>query len=490
EGVTATLPELLAALRRGDNYIRLGDGSQGMLPEAWLAKYGALADLGQADGDVLKFVPSQAAILDALLAAQPDVEVDAAFEHCRQQLRSFQGIVPAAAPAGFVGQLRDYQAAGLGWLHFLREFRFGGCLADDMGLGKTIQVLALLEDRRARKLGKGEKRKPSLCVVPRSLVYNWIEEAKRFTPQLKVLNYTGLERRAVLDNLDEFDLVLTTYGTLRRDIVKLQERTFDYAILDEAQAVKNSASQAAKACRLIKANHRLAMSGTPVENHLGELWSLLEFLNPGMLGRSSAFKLLTRGFDGIAANEGDGDDEARKLLAQSLRPFILRRTKDQVLKELPEKTEQTLYCELERKQRKLYDELRTHYRLKLEQRIESDGLEKSKIHVLEALLRLRQAACHPGLIDKSKAKEPSAKLEALLEQLGEVLQEGHKALVFSQFTSLLSLVRTQLDERQIVYEYLDGKTRDRQARVERFQNDSACPLFLISLKAGGQGLNL
>jgi len=254
-------------------------------------------------------------------------------------------------------------------------------------------------------------------------------------------------------------------------------------VLDEAQAVKNASTEAAKAVRLLRGGYRLALSGTPVENHLGELWSLFEFLNPGMLGAASVFKLAS----GAARNP---DEETRRLLAQALRPFILRRTKEQVARELPPKTEQTLYCEMESVQRKLYDELRQHYRNALLTRIEVQGLAKSKIQVLEALLRLRQAACHPGLIDPKRSGENSAKLETLLEQLSEVLDEGHKALVFSQFTSLLRIVRSRLDGRRIAYEYLDGATRDRQARVERFQNDADCQLFLVSLRAGGLGLNL
>jgi SNF2 family DNA or RNA helicase len=222
-----------------------------------------------------------------------------------------------------------------------------------------------------------------------------------------------------------------------------------------------------------------------VQNHLGELWSLFEFLNPGMMGAAAAFREA-----GAGVGSGEADPEARTLLARSLRPFILRRTKEQVAKELPEKTEQTLYCEMEADQRKLYDELRNHYRASLLDRIAKEGLNKAKIQILEALLRLRQAACHPGLIDKARSKEGSAKLDTLLAHVAEVLDEGHKVLVFSQFTSLLAIVRDRLDEQKTVYEYLDGKTRDRQARVERFQNDPDCKLFLISLKAGGLGLNL
>ncbi len=481
-GESVGLPELLAAARRGEQYVRLGDGTHGMLPEEWLKRYAPLAEMGTSEDGKLRFAHSQALLLDAWLEAQPNVDVDAAFERVRDRLRSFEGVRPGTAPAGFVGTLRDYQREGLGWLDFLAEFGFGGCLADDMGLGKTIQVLAFLESRRAAPVENGGPRRPSLVVVPRSLVHNWIEEAARFAPQLRVLDYTGLEREARREEFDRYDLVVTTYGTLRRDAGVLKDMPFDYAILDESQAVKNSASQAAKACRLLSARHRLAMTGTPIENHLGELWSLFEFLNPGMLGRSATLK---RFVSGRAKESGD-----LQRLAKALRPFMLRRTKEQVLKELPEKTEQTLYCELDGKQRKLYDELRNHYRDLLTRKIASDGLQKSKIQVLEALLRLRQAACHPALIDKSNRKLPSAKLETLMQQLREVLEEGHKALVFSQFTSLLALVREEFDRQGITYEYLDGSTRDRKQRVARFQTDGDCPVFLISLKAGGVGLNL
>ncbi len=482
EGMTVKLPELLESLRHGQQYVRLGDGSQGLLPQEWLAQFGALANLGETEEDRIRFRPSQALLLDALLAAQKQVSVDRQFAHVRRKLRSFEGVTRREEPRGFSGGLRDYQKDGLGWLHFLRDFRLGGCLADDMGLGKTVQVLALLQSRRIRPKNGAAGRKPSLAVVPRSLVFNWIEEAQRFTPKLRVLDYTGPQRKDALKHLEQYDLLVTTYGTLHRDVAELKGIQFDYAILDESQAIKNAQSQRAKACRLLVADHRLAMTGTPVENHLGELWSLFEFLNPGMLGRSSAFQALSKNVSAESENVA--------LLRRALAPFVLRRTKQQVLTELPEKTEQTLYCDLEGRQRKRYHELRDYYRASLSERIDKTGLAKAKIHVLEALLRLRQAACHPGLLDKERLDDPSAKLDVLFEQLAEVTAEGHKALVFSQFTSFLAIVRRRLDAQQIVYEYLDGRTRDRKQRVDRFQNDPACPLFLISLKAGGHGLNL
>ncbi|HKI05732.1 MAG TPA: DEAD/DEAH box helicase [Thermoanaerobaculia bacterium] len=482
EGETVELPALLAALRRGDGFIPLGDGSLGALPEDWLKKLGPMAALGQAEGDHLRFTPAQAALLDAWLADEPDVTFDDAFERARQRLQGFAGVAPADAPPGFHGELRGYQRAGLGWLHFLRDFGFGGCLADDMGLGKTIQVLALLETRRVLRAVEGLP--PSLVVVPRSLVFNWLAEAAKFTPELRVLDYTGTGRRARQeDPFADCDVVLTTYGTLRRDIAALRQREFDYVILDEAQAIKNAASQTAQAARLLRGRHRLALSGTPVENHLGELWSLLGFLNPGLLGASPL--LATR-----SEELRDPDPGARELLARALRPFILRRTKEQVAPELPAKVEQTLFCELPPKQRRHYDELRDHYRTALGSRIDEQGLGRNKILVLEALLRLRQAACHPGLLDPDRAHEPSAKLDLLVPQLHEILAEGHKALVFSQFTSFLALLRDRLDREGVSYLYLDGRTRARREKVETFQSDPTCQLFLISLKAGGLGLNL
>ncbi|MDE3196273.1 MAG: DEAD/DEAH box helicase [Acidobacteriota bacterium] len=474
------LPELLQALRSGNNLIRLGDGGYGMVPEEWLAKFGLIAALGEAVDGHIRFKRSQTGLLDALLAAQPEATFDETFAHAREELRSFEGVKAAPQPEGFTGQLRDYQREGVGWMEFLRRFSFGGCLADDMGVGKTAQMLGVLETRRAAR-ESGEEIPSSLVVVPKSLVFNWKEEAAKFTPKLRVLDYTGTGRTGA--DLNDFDVILTTYGTLRRDAARLKDVEFDYIVLDEAQAIKNANSESAKAARLLKGRHKVAMSGTPVENHLGELWSLFDFLNPGMLGAASVLKL-----SGGAARNPDQD--TRVLLAQALRPFILRRTKDQVARELPPRTEQTIYCELDTPQRKLYNELRQHYRDGLLKRIETAGIKKSSFQVLEALLRLRQAACHPGLIDKKRTGEPSAKIDTLLAQLHEVLDEGHKSLVFSQFTSLLDILRNRLDKESIGYEYLDGATRDRQAHVERFQNDPDCKLFLISLKAGGVGLNL
>ena len=478
---SVTLPELLAALKRGDDAVRLSDGSLGILPTAWAEQLGLIAGLGSEEEDHLRFSANQAVLLDALLSAQPEVEYDDQFGSLRERLRGLDGVVPVEEPEDFEGELREYQRNGLGWMTFLQDCNLGGCLADDMGLGKTVQLLALLLGRKQAREQAGEKHRPSMVVVPRSLLFNWKNEAERFTPHLSVIEYTGSDRHRMRDQFSEIDLILTTYGTLRRDVMDLKDQPFDYVVLDEAQTIKNASSQVSKASRLLPARHRLALSGTPIENHVGDLWSIFEFLNPGMLGRSSLFRRYAADPD---------DKQARELLAKGIGPFVLRRTKGQVAAELPAKTEQTLYCDLEPPQRKVYDELREHYRRSLLGNVHKDGLGKNRMHVLEALLRLRQAACHPRLLNPDDKSLESAKVETLIPQLSELIDEGHKALVFSQFTSFLGLVRERLDAEGIRYEYLDGRTRDRKERVERFQASEETGVFLISLKAGGLGLNL
>jgi superfamily II DNA or RNA helicase len=482
DGLHAALPAILAAARRGDSFVQLGDGTIGVLPADWLARNARILATGELEPDHVRFLPSQAALLDAWLAAQPSVSCDETFARIRTALARFERVDPVEPPPTFRGVLRPYQRDALAWFEFLRQFGFGGCLADEMGLGKTVMVLAALEARRLERDRERSAPHPSLVVVPRSLVFNWRQEAGRFAPKLRVLDYTGGGRRDLLDSIAAHDIVLTTYGTLRRDVAHLKEIAFDYVILDEAQAIKNATTSAAKSARLLKAQHRLALSGTPVENHLGELWSLFEFLNPGVLGSAALFS--TTGGASRAV-----DDESLSLLARGLRPFILRRTKDLVASELPARTEQTLYCDLEPPQREVYDELRNHYRAALLGRVERDGLGRSKMQILEALLRLRQAACHPALINKAHAGDPCAKFDVLVPRLQELVEDGRQVIVFSQFTTLLGLLRTRLDAASLAYEYLDGRTRNREARVTRFQNGDV-PLFLVSLKAGGLGLNL
>jgi superfamily II DNA or RNA helicase len=477
EGRTIRLPDLLSAVARGDTTVRLDDGSLGILPEEWIERFSLLATLGTAEEDHVRYAMNTVTMLDALLASLPETDYDTQFLELRSRLGSPLRIQALDEPRGFRGELRGYQKEGLGWLKFLQDLRFGGCLADDMGLGKTIQFLAVVVERKARS----KTVVPSLVVVPKSLLFNWHSECTRFAPNLKAIEYSGIGRAALRADLPKHDIVLTTYGTLRRDIAILKDIPFEYVVLDEAQTIKNAGSQIAKASRLLSARHRLALSGTPIENNLGDLWSIFEFLNPGMLGRSSLFKQFAAGTQ---------DEQSRELLAQGLRPFILRRTKKEVASELPEKLEQTIQCDMRKEQRRIYQELRDSYRAALLGEIDRQGLGKTKMHVLEALLRLRQAACHPHLVNQASDEESSAKLDVLLPDLEELIAEGHKALVFSQFTSMLAIVRKHLDRRGVVYEYLDGQTRDRRERVNRFQTDPACCVFLISLKAGGLGLNL
>ena len=478
-GIAADFPALLEALASGRRAVELPDGSLGILPESFATEFAPFAALAQKHDGKLRYGRIQVALLDALLAGQPRSQVDEAFERLREQLASGERPEAEPEPEGFQGTLRHYQLEGVGWLVFLESLGLGGCLADDMGLGKTIQVLALLLRRKGEMAAAGLPHRPTLVVVPKSLVFNWMDEAHKFAPALRVVNHTGNARGENGDNLEDHDIVITTYGTLRRDIIRHRETEFDYVVLDEAQSIKNAASQAAKACRLLKARHRLALTGTPVENHIGELWSIFEFLNPGQLGSAARLRRFLA--------DGRGSAE---VVARAVRPYLLRRTKAEVLSDLPEKTEQTLFVELGEAQRKAYDDLRHHFRAELSGKIGRMGIGRSRIAVLEALLRLRQTACHPGLVDPARIDDPSAKLDTLLEQLDEVIDEGHKVLVFSQFTSFLSILRRRLDAKSTTYEYLDGRTTDRQSRVVRFQEDPDCRLFLVSLKAGGQGLNL
>jgi len=483
-------PRLLRALKQQRRVVELGDGSRGLLPDDWAARFGLLAELASekpCKNDQLRFSARQLGLVELLCAAAPEASGLEALQTLRQTLERFQHVEPRRAPAGFRGELRQYQEAGLGWLHAVTELGFGACLADDMGLGKTIQVLAhLYQLHRAQTDTPPSSSRRSLVVVPRSLLGNWLAEAQRFAPDLRVHVHWGKERGKPGTRWGEGDaaaeLILTTYGALRLDIAELAKHTFEAIVLDESQAIKNESSATARAAKLLRGRQRIAMSGTPVENHVGELWSLFDFLNPGLLGELPGL--------GNALGRARPRPDACVLVRRAVRPFILRRTKREVARDLPDRIEQTLYVDLEKDERAHYDELARHYRASIGKKLRELGPERSTPHVLEALLRLRQAACHPGLIDRDRAGETSAKVDLLLEQLRSVRAEGHKALVFSQFTSLLAIVRTHLEAEGVPFEYLDGKTTDRAERVARFQTDDALSVFLISLKAGGVGLNL
>jgi len=483
-----SLAEIRKALRKHLRFIKLADGSVGEIPREWLEKYKHLFGLSEMTEDGLRLARHHITLLDQLLAENELVTTDKRFEQARAWLKNFEGIRPQALPGGFHGELRLYQKAGFDWLHFLRESHFGGCLADDMGTGKTIQALCFLQSIKERYENKGKRRKEKraahLLVVPRSLVTNWEREAEKFTPSLKLINFACVERAADLREFKNYDVVLTTYGVLLREIERLMEYEFDTVILDEAQAIKNPVSESAKAARLLKSRHRLTLTGTPVENNTLELWSQFAFLNPGLLGTIDYFR---EGFSGPI--ERQNDERATRTLRRLVYPFILRRTKDQVARDLPPRSEKVLWGEMKPEQRRLYNLTRDEYRARILRLIEDKGIKDARFRVLEGLLRLRQICNHPRLIDRSYSGA-SAKLSTLTETLETLHAEGHKALIFSQFVQMLKLIETELMKMKIKYAYLDGSTVNRQARVDAFQSDDRIRVFLISLKAGGVGLNL
>ncbi|MCQ4347070.1 DEAD/DEAH box helicase [Pseudomonas stutzeri] len=406
-------------------------------------------------------------------------------ERLREFARRLQELPqqPVATPAGLRAELRDYQQQSLAWLQALRELKVGGILADDMGLGKTLQTLAhILVEKQAGRLTS-----PALIVMPTSLIPNWQDEAARFAPELRVLALHGPRRKGLFAQIEQSDLVLTTYALLPRDLKQLAPRHWHLAILDEAQNIKNPRSRAAQAAGQLAAGQRLCLTGTPLENHLGELWSLFDFLMPGWLGDAKSFTRLYR-----TPIEKRGDAQRLAHLVARVKPFLLRRTKEQVARELPPKTEITQRIELTDVQRDRYETLRLAMDQKVRAEIQRLGIGRSQLVILEALLRLRQACCDLRLLGDAGADlaaADSGKLAALLEMLEELISEGRRVLLFSQFTSMLELIEAELKARRIAYAKLTGATQDRRAPVEAFQGGKV-PVFLISLKAGGAGLNL
>jgi superfamily II DNA or RNA helicase len=398
------------------------------------------------------------------------------------RLLAAQGICLVAPPAGLKLELREYQKEGVAWLQFLREHGLSGILADDMGLGKTAQTLAhLLLEKEAGRLDR-----PALIVLPTSLIFNWMNEAARFAPSLSLLALQGAERKQHFDEIPRHDAVLTTYPLLWRDAAELTRFTYHLLILDEAQTVKNSHSQGAATVRRIDARHRLCLTGTPLENHLGELWSQFDFLLPGFLGSGNNFAKYWR-----APIEKQGDIERRALLSQRIRPFILRRRKEEVAPELPPKTIILRKVELTGGQRDLYEAVRASMDARVREEIASKGFGRGQIVILDALLKLRQVCCDPRLVKAPIARKVKerAKLDLLMTMLPELVDEGRRVLVFSQFTAMLSLIEQEVKYAGIDHAILTGDTLDRENPVRRFQSGEF-PLFLVSLKAGGVGLNL
>jgi len=404
-----------------------------------------------------------------------------------KKLQDFSGMTHQPPATGFMATLRPYQQVGLNWLQFLREYGLAGILADDMGLGKTVQTLAHLHLEKV----SGRADKPSLVVATTSLMVNWKNEAAQFTPDLNVLVLHGKDRADRFDEIAAADIILTTYPLLVRDRDILLAHDYHLLVMDEAQFIKNPKAQAHQVARQLKARHRLSLTGTPLENHLGELWAQFDFLMPGLLGRAQHFAKLFR-----TPIEKMGDEEVRRRLADRVRPFLLRRTKEQVLRELPPRTEIVRWVELEGSQRDIYESLRVVFDKKLRQVLAQQGAGRSQIMILDALLKLRQVCCDPRLVKLpatealvKKGAVPSAKLDTLMEMLEELLDEGRKVLLFSQFTSMLALIEEALKAKNISYVKLTGQTTDREIPIRHFQ-EGRVPLFLISLKAGGTGLNL
>ncbi|MCB0278193.1 MAG: DEAD/DEAH box helicase, partial [Calditrichaeota bacterium] len=398
-----------------------------------------------------------------------------------EMIKNFNGILDTPIPSSLHGDLREYQKAGFNWMSFLGDFELGGCLADDMGLGKTIQTLTIL----LKEKEKSRNDFPSLIVAPTSLMFNWEAEALKFAPSLKVHKHVGAKRgRATQSKFKNYDVILTTYGVLRRDIDSLEKVKFNYTILDESQNIKNPQSQNFKAVLSLQTERRLILTGTPIENNLIELWAQFHFINPGLLGNQTFFKETF--IRDIVVNQNPKRVDSLK---QLINPFLMRRTKDQVAKELPDKVETVVYCDMPDEQKNLYEQEKAMYRASLLKKIKTEGVEKSRLKILEALTRLRQICNHPLTVYEDYEGE-SGKLNTLFAMLEDIIAENHRVLIFSQYVKMLTIISKQLDAEKIKYAYLDGQTKDRQKVVSDFQDDDSYSVFLISLKAGGVGLNL
>ncbi len=471
-------------LDSGRRYIALKDGSYAEANQAEIKRAAdLLEEAGALPGKTSTRLPLyQAAALGMLVDLDEGFEVEAKARGAIRELQESQTIPTVSAPEGLQASLRHYQEAGLSWLWFLHRHGLSGILADDMGLGKTVQALSLLQ-----KAHNEQGQKPSLVVAPTSVLANWEREAQKFTPGLKTIVWHGQDRREKAEQLKEMDIVLTSYALVRRDISELSEVGFRYVILDEAQNIKNADSATAQACKSLPSDARLALTGTPLENRLSELWSLFDFLMPGFLGSAPTFK--DRYEVPIAVV---GDVGVRDRLRRRIHPFILRRLKTEVAKDLPPKTEAVAWCEMDPGQAALYREVLDESRKKVYDSIDKVGFKRSRVSILAALMKLRQVCCDPRLLKLPPGAmlPPSAKLERFGDLLEDLIAEGHRALVFSQFTEMLELLKQYADSRGITYQYLDGRTRDRMSKVDQFNAPDGPPVFFISLKAGGTGLNL
>ena len=477
-----TVADVKKALANKQQFVQLQDGSLGILPEEWIKKYSLLFRVGEGKSEKMKLSRYHFSVIEELYENRNEEELFFQLEERYDKLKEFKTIEPVEAPQHLKPVLRPYQESGFQWLNYLHQVKWGGILADDMGLGKTIQALAFMHHIKQEKGAlKG------LVVCPTTLMYNWENEIRKFTPSLTYyIHHGGTRSKQNIANVD-YDVIITTYGTLRSDIKLFVEPHFDYIVLDESQAIKNPSSKVTKAASLLKATSRLCLSGTPLQNNTFDIFAQMNFLNEGMLGSMEFFKQ-----EFAVPIDKFGEQEQKEHLRKLLYPFILRRTKEQVAKDLPEKTEMILFCEMGTEQRKIYDAYRNDFRDRILGVVEEQGIQRSQLTILQGLMKLRQICDSPAIMkEEERFPNISIKLDELVREITENIS-NHKALVFSQFLGMLALIREKLEELGIKYEYFDGSTSavDRQKAIESFQNDDACRVFLISLKAGGVGLNL
>ncbi len=477
-----TIAEVKRALGNKQQFVQLNDGSLGILPEEWIKKYSLLFRVGEGKNSDMKLSKFHMSVIDELYENRNEEELFVQLEQKYDRLRGFKSISHIPAPEHLQPILRPYQVFGFQWLNYLSEVHWGGILADDMGLGKTVQALSFLQNYHDKN-----GRLNALVVCPTTLMFNWENEIKKFTPALTRYIHHGGDRTRDREVIQGHNIVITTYGTLRSDIKLMVEGEFDCVVLDESQAIKNPASKVTKAAGLLRAKQRLCMSGTPLQNNTFDIFAQMNFLNPGMLGSLEFFRQ-----EFAIPIDKFGDSERKDHLRKLLFPFILRRTKEQVAKDLPAKTETILFCEMEEEQRNIYDAYRNDYRDKILGVIDTQGIQKSQLTILQGLMKLRQICDSPSILNEPEPyPNVSIKLEELTREIAENIG-NHKALVFSQFLGMLALIRQKLKELDIRYEYFDGSTSatDREKAIQSFQNNDECRVFLISLKAGGVGLNL
>ncbi|MEQ1553481.1 MAG: SNF2-related protein [Ferruginibacter sp.] len=476
------IAEIKQALADKRSFVQLTDGTLGILPDEWLKKYSLLFKVGDGKTDKLRLSRFHMSVIDDLYENRNEEEMSFSLDEKYERIREFQKIPEIEAPQQLQPILRPYQLAGYQWLNYLNEVGWGGILADDMGLGKTVQALTMLDHYK-----KINESLLAIVICPTTLIYNWQNEIRKFTPSLTLHVHHGSTRTRNVEELKAANIIITTYGTLRSDIQTLLKVKFDYIVLDESQAIKNPSSKVTKAASLLHATNRVCMSGTPLQNNTFDIFAQMNFLNPGLLGTMEFFRN-----EFATPIDKFGDQEPKEHLRKLLYPFILRRTKEQVAKDLPEKTEQILFCEMETEQRKIYEAYRNSYRDKILGTIDQQGIGKSQLTILQGLMKLRQICDSPAILnEEERFPNHSIKLDELTREITENIGD-HKALIFSQFLGMLALIKQKLIENNIPFEYFDGSTSavDREKAIQNFQNNTECRVFLISLKAGGVGLNL